>query len=102
MENTKKKYLLYLQADCWKQTRKHALTLAGFVCEVCTTAKATQVHHQNYECIGMEQSDDLLAVCDACHRTIHGLLPLPRPANDNEQIEFPFFDLVQSKKTTIS
>jgi hypothetical protein len=32
-----------------------------------------QVHHLTYENIGREKDEDLLAVCERCHRSFHDL-----------------------------
>jgi hypothetical protein len=93
------KYDAYLRADCWrKQTRPAALARAGYVCQArirCHGARATQAHHNNYACVGDERPADLLAVCAACHRALHGRPePAPKAANDNEPM-LPLFDEVE-------
>jgi hypothetical protein len=52
---------------------------AGGICERCHKEPAVQVHHLTYPTGRREQARDLLAVCDACHYSLHH----PTPANDN-------------------
>ena len=90
------KYDSYLIADCWrKQTRPAALERANYICEArirCKGAWATEVHHKNgYACVGIEQPEDLMAVCSNCHCALHRKPPKrPKAANDN-QFELPLF-----------
>jgi predicted HNH restriction endonuclease len=52
--------------------RQKVLNRSNHVCEGCGDAKATQVHHMNYERWGgNELLIDLLAVCADCHRKLH-------------------------------
>jgi hypothetical protein len=85
------KYELYLRSDCWmKQVRMRALVRANYKCEArmrCCGARAVEVHHVSYKSVGNEGPFDLLAVCAACHRALHGRPePALAAANDNEQL----------------
>jgi 5-methylcytosine-specific restriction endonuclease McrA len=68
-------YQYYLQSDQWKTKRRKILQRAGYRCELCRKAKPLQIHHLTYERIFNERMDDLQAVCDRCHRRLHGIKP---------------------------
>jgi hypothetical protein len=88
------KYQKYLDSDCWKkQIRAAALERANYICEArirCKGAWATETHHKNYACVGVERPEDLMAVCNNCHRALHQRPA--KPANDNRQLELPLND----------
>ena len=64
-------YTDYLNSEQWLQKRHAVLIRARGICQGCGMAKATQVHHLTYSRVGREMLFDLVAVCDACHETIH-------------------------------
>ena len=83
-------YRKYLQSDAWKRKRKRVLKGAGYKCEVCHKAKATNVHHLSYARVGQNpkrrrareimprhagpilvRRGDLIATCYACHDKLH-------------------------------
>ena len=70
-------YEHYVKTDCWSLRRKAYLKIHNW-CEVCSRFGELQIHHLSYERLGHEHDDDLLAVCDSCHRTFHGLPGTPR------------------------
>jgi len=59
----------------WKKRRALVLKRANHLCECCLSAKATAVHHENYDTLFNEVLWDLRAVCRPCHKKIHGLTP---------------------------
>jgi hypothetical protein len=68
-------YQQYLHSPEWDARRRKALYQAGYRCELCKKAKPLQVHHLTYERIFNERASDLQAVCDRCHRRLHGVKP---------------------------
>lgn len=64
-------YNRYLQTPEWRERRRRVMARANGICEGCGEREATQVHHLTYTRVGHEMLFDLVAVCDACHRTIH-------------------------------
>lgn len=68
----KQAYELYVKTDCWELTRSNYMRDHGR-CEVCSLAPTEQIYHLDYSRLGHETPDDLLAVCDACHRLLHRL-----------------------------
>lgn len=65
-------YRDYLSSDDWKERRKEMMEEAGWVCNECGN-KATQLHHLAYDNLGCEELDiDVIPLCTACHREVHG------------------------------
>ena len=65
-------YETYLQTDAWRARRERTLLLAGYTCQRCGRAKATDAHHLTYDRLGRERDGDLLALCEPCHGALHG------------------------------
>jgi hypothetical protein len=65
-------YTTYLQTDAWRARRERTLLLAGYTCQHCGRAKATDAHHLTYDRLGCERDGDLLALCEPCHGALHG------------------------------
>lgn len=56
----------------WQKLRRRKLQLNP-VCERCQSPVNVQVHHLRYpEIWGEEQIEDLMTLCDECHRAVHG------------------------------
>lgn len=66
-----REYDAYLKTPVWQQKRAAVMARSGGCCEGCATRLATQVHHLSYAHVGHELLFELVAVCDACHRTLH-------------------------------
>jgi hypothetical protein len=64
-------YTAYLASPEWRARREPVLRRARGICEQCHTARAVHVHHVTYEHLFDEPPEDLMAVCLACHETIH-------------------------------
>ena len=69
---TRVEYQAYLQSVEWYFLRKAVKTLSGGICEECQETLGAQVHHLTYERVGNERLEDLLYVCEECHRKLHG------------------------------
>lgn len=68
----KERYSLYLCSREWSVRKRAIRRRAGGVCERCKAAKMDHVHHRTYARKYNEPLDDLMAVCEPCHRFIHG------------------------------
>lgn len=67
-------YNQYLSSPEWKERRKAILKRDNFQCQMCGTGKNLRVHHIHYsEILGTEPDEDLITVCDDCHKRIHRL-----------------------------
>jgi len=74
-------YKEYLRSFLWKDKKEYIISLCPF-CQRCgveekhweekgEVGKPLQVHHENYTRVGNEKKEDLLVVCDDCHKKIH-------------------------------
>jgi len=69
-----KDYKDYLSSPAWHKKRTQIFIRSGKICEICKTNKAEEVHHKTYKHIYKEPLEDLIAVCQTCHRAEHNLL----------------------------
>jgi len=67
----KQSYTDYLHGDWWKSVAFAVKWLAGFRCQVCGSALNLQAHHNSYARKGAERPEDLVCLCDECHRRHH-------------------------------
>lgn len=66
-------YAEYLQHPRFRRIRQQAMKRAGWICQRCHKARATQVHHLRYPPWGtFDIVENLEPVCYACHCEIHG------------------------------
>lgn len=66
-------YSEYLNHPRFKAIRAEAMRLAGYRCQQCQKARATQVHHLRYPPWGtFDVVENLEPVCYACHCALHG------------------------------
>lgn len=63
-------YAGYMASAEWYARRLAVLKRDGNKCQGCG-ADAEQVHHLTYERVGREQLEDLVSVCERCHRFLH-------------------------------
>jgi hypothetical protein len=63
----------YKRSARWQLLRSKVLKRAANVCEGCGDRRAVEVHHLTYERWRREMLFDLVALCSACHGSIHGL-----------------------------
>lgn len=64
----------YLRTPHWEDVRFQAIRHANWLCEQCGrsgTGVTLHVHHKTYERLGHEKPEDLMVLCDSCHREIH-------------------------------
>jgi hypothetical protein len=65
-------YKDYLETDHWKSLRKRKLKQSGYKCQICSSTKDLNVHHNTYENRGNEDDCDLVVLCHVCHEMFHG------------------------------
>lgn len=65
------KYSQYLSSPEWRAKRKLVLERDNYKCQRCAATRRLQVHHLTYERIFKERLDDLLTLCQPCHRRLH-------------------------------
>lgn len=62
-------YAEYLQTNHWRRHRRQALERAGHRCQVCGREDVPlEVHHNRYDNLFGEDPEDLIALCERCHR----------------------------------
>lgn len=64
-------YFEWMKSPAWRRIRNRKMKESGYKCELCGSAKNLHVHHITYENIGHEPMDDLLVVCNKCHKKLH-------------------------------
>lgn len=64
-------YKNYLKTNHWKEKRKKVLKGAKFKCQLCSNTNNLHVHHNTYKNIGNEKKEDLIVLCDGCHKKFH-------------------------------
>jgi 5-methylcytosine-specific restriction endonuclease McrA len=65
-------YGAYLNSLEWQHKRNRVFKRANGICEGCGERAATQIHHLNYKNVQNEFLFELVAICDPCHKRIHG------------------------------
>ncbi len=63
-------YDRYRTTPKWADLRARTLSRAGYKCEGCGQARATQAHHLTYAHVGDEMLFDLIAICEPCHERV--------------------------------
>ena len=69
-------YLDYMQSTAWDELRTKRLIKDDFTCKLCGNRNNLQVHHLIYPKhseFGSESLNDLITLCDSCHRIIEKL-----------------------------
>lgn len=70
-----KDYKDYLKTYDWNETRKIVLKEANYKCQLCGAKNVKlNVHHNTYENIGHEYREDLVVLCDDCHKKFHNII----------------------------
>lgn len=64
-------YRAYLLSDDWRS--KRAKFLVGKVCAGCGSRAKLHVHHLDYANVFNETADDVVILCEICHKRVHKL-----------------------------
>jgi hypothetical protein len=64
-------YADYLLTPHWQNMRQGALERAQYRCQVCNASKSLHAHHRTYERRGHENQEDLIVLCENCHKLFH-------------------------------
>jgi 5-methylcytosine-specific restriction endonuclease McrA len=83
-------YADYLKTPEWAKTRDATLRRARYRCQLCNTNRHLNVHHRSYESLGDENWNDLIVLCQECHKTFHDNRKLAKRAD--ERIDENFLD----------
>jgi hypothetical protein len=75
-------YEYYLESNEWKKLRQKAYERANHKCELCG-ALAEHIHHIEYPKYSyLDKLSNLIAVCDKCHKILHGIRPVLTDVNE--------------------
>lgn len=64
-------YQQYLQTEHWEGTSEIAKWRARYKCQVCSNQESLNTHHRTYKNKGNEKKEDLIVLCNSCHKTFH-------------------------------
>ena len=68
-------YHEYIKSEKWRRKAKACYKRAGYRCQICAaTNRRLEAHHNTYNNLGNEKSEDLICVCDLCHQGITEML----------------------------
>lgn len=65
-------YEEYLSTVHWSSLRERYIIIFGKYCEYCGDT-GTQVHHLYYDTLGNESFEDVVLLCESCHKKEHNL-----------------------------
>lgn len=67
----KARYYQYLKSAQWREKRKFALEFYGNRCGLCGSRFNLEIHHRSYKNIFKELMEDLMILCETCHKRHH-------------------------------
>jgi len=69
-------YNKYLNSHHWRNKKaKYRRNLGeNFKCSKCGTAEHIHLHHTNYDRLYREKKEDIVLLCEYCHRVVHQLV----------------------------
>lgn len=70
-KSSKKAHKFYLKTKHWRARRLEILERDNHQCQACGDTKSLHVHHKRYNHLWAERDDDLITLCEECHRTTH-------------------------------
>lgn len=67
------KYEAYIQSGRWERRKAEYYFLHEKVCWRCGVTSNIHLHHHTYVRLGNELNEDLVPLCQDCHRRVHDL-----------------------------
>lgn len=64
-------YYAYIQSPAWYTRTLEVRKRNRGKCECCCMRSGSAVHHRTYERLGCELPEDLIHLCDLCHKMVH-------------------------------
>lgn len=61
----------YLDTKHWAAKRADTLRRRAYKCQTCSSTGQLNVHHNTYENVGHEKTNDLYVMCVPCHNLLH-------------------------------
>lgn len=75
----RERYGQYLKSKHWADLKYRVLVRDGYACVKCGARMWLQPHHKFYRSRWEDsQPEDLITLCDSCHRKEHKLPPRPK------------------------
>lgn len=68
----KAEYNEYLNSVKWRNFRQDVFAHYGNKCILCDSPTKVEVHHKHYRTFGNETLQDVVPLCQKCHRKHHG------------------------------
>ena len=68
-------YRLYQSSIYWEVLKAEVIIRSGGICEKCNVNMFYAPHHLTYKRVGNEKPEDVIGVCDDCHKKAHFLIP---------------------------
>lgn len=66
-----KDYKAYIRSGRWRRRRIEYYTKFGRACVICGVTTNTNIHHVDYKRLGHELDEDLVLLCEVCHKNYH-------------------------------
>src|SRR5699024_3169644 len=68
-------YEEYLKTEHWRHFRSEAISFFGKKCQLCNDKeKIIHIHHKTYENKGRETFNDVIPLCNTCHKKVHAMV----------------------------
>ena len=65
--------VLRLDDELYKDLRAHVLRRDGWRCQACGAMSNLEVHHKRFRShAGEDSEENLITLCNQCHRSVHG------------------------------
>jgi hypothetical protein len=65
-------YSDYLKTQHWQHFRSEAIKFFRNICQTCGKHDCQiDIHHRSYDNIGCETFNDVIALCNDCHKKFH-------------------------------
>lgn len=64
----------YLRSPEWKALRQRVIERDGAECVICGSRNNLRVHHTSYEKGVDEEGDNLVTLCEECHKKVHEIV----------------------------
>ncbi len=67
------RYDEYIQSEEWAERRSDYFLRHRRSCRACGARKDIHLHHHTYDRLFSELDEDLVALCDGCHKQVHDI-----------------------------